>query len=161
MTNLQAESREELENVAAAAIGQVVLVLSRLEFNISLYLRNAVGGADPDGANPLVSRLTFKSKLDALRDVVAHKFAAQPAASLELGQWLKGMDTFRPKRNSFIHGRWGFALLSQEIINVSPGLPNGRPQKEVRYSAEDLESARQEIEHLAAGFSDWRKKWPF
>jgi len=159
MSSSQVKTRSELEDAAAAAIGRVVLALSGLEFNLGLYLRNAVGGADPEAANPLVGRLSFKSKLDALREVAEHKFAAQPVASRELALWLKAMEAFRPQRNSFVHGRWGFLAHSQQIVNIAPSLPNGKPAREVRYSVSELHLALAEAERLAAAFATWSRKW--
>jgi hypothetical protein len=160
MSSLEIAPRPALEDAAASAIGRVVLALSGLEFNLGLYLRNAVGGTDPEAANPLVGRLSFKSKLDALREVVEHKFAAQPAAPQELASWLKAMEVFRPQRNSFVHGRWAFLAQSQQIVNVAPGLPNGKPGRETRYSASELHLVLEEAERLAAEFSAWSRKWP-
>ena len=160
MSNLGTKTRSELEDAAATVIGRVVLALSRLEFNLGLYLRNSVGGSDPEAANPLVGRLSFKSKLDALQEVVEHKFALQPAASQELAVWLKAMEVFRPRRNSFVHGRWAFLAHSQQIVNVAPGLPSGKPAREVRYSPSELHLALEEAERLAAAFGLWSSKWP-
>jgi hypothetical protein len=160
MSSLEAKTRSELEDAAAAVVGRVVLALSGLEFNLGLYLRNAVGGTDPEAANPLVGRLSFKSKLDALQEIVEHKLAAQPAASQELALWLKAMEAFRPRRNSFVHGRWAFLAHSQQIVNVAPGLPNGKPAREVRYGVSELHLALEEAERLAAAFGAWSRKWP-
>lgn len=160
MSRIDRKSRTELEDATATVIGRITLVLSRLEFNLGLYLRNAVGGSDPAGANALVCRLSLKSKMDALQEVVAHKFVVQPEASNELGQWIRAMDSLRSRRKSFVHGRWGFDTYSQEIVNVAPGLPSSRPQKEFRLSVDELESSLTEAEKLAAAFSAWSNKWP-
>jgi hypothetical protein len=98
--------------------------------------------------------------MDALQEVVAHKFVMQPEASSELGQWIKAMDSLRSRRNSFVHGRWGFDISSQEIVNVAPGLPSSRPQKESRFRVDELGSSLTEAEKLAAAFSAWSSKWP-
>ncbi|MGN6740283.1 hypothetical protein [Dyella sp.] len=160
MSRIDKKSRNELEDAAAITIGRITLVLSRLEFNLGLYLRAAVGGRDPVSANALVERLTLKRKMDALQEVVAHKFLAQPEASNELEQWIRSVDSLRSKRNSFVHGRWGFNTFSQELVNVAPGLPSSRPQKEVRFSVDELESTLAEAQGLATTFSAWSKRWP-
>jgi hypothetical protein len=160
MRTSEQQSTVELRQTAAAVVGEIVFAISSLEFNLSLYLRNAVGAADPEAANPLVGRLSFKSKLDALREIVARKFASQPNAINELEHWLTSMDMFRSARNSFVHGRWAFLESTQQIVNVSPGLPNGKSQKETRYSAHELQLQLQTARQLVSEFRDWSDKWP-
>ena len=150
----------DLEQAAATAVGQLVLDLSRLEFNISLYLRGAMGGSDPEGANAVVSRLAFKAKLDALEEVVAHKFAAQPQASVELSEWLQPLERVRKVRNSFVHGRWGTHATAQQMINVAPGLPGARPQRELRYNISELRGFTNQVQAVAKAFYKWSRKWP-
>src|SRR4249919_3018891 len=108
----------ELNERAGTIVGRIVLVLSQLEYNVALYLSNAVGGVDPASAEPLVSRLLFKQKVDALSEVVKHKFAKEPACLAAFAVWYLEMDHYRVKRNAFVHGRWAFA--NGECINVGP-----------------------------------------
>jgi hypothetical protein len=136
----------ELEQAAANVVGGLVIAFSRLEFNIGLYLRNAIGGSDPEGANALVSRLSFKSKMDALEEVVVHKFCAQPEALAEMKEWVCSAERVRKVRNSFVHGRWGFHVSAQQVINVEAGLPNSKPLREARYSLAELQESRKDSE---------------
>ena len=150
----------QLETAAAAVIGQIVILLSRLEFNLGLYLRNAVGGSDVDAVNPLIARLSFKSKLDALRDVVAHKFASDEQCRAEFLQWYAEMDNYRAKRNSFMHGRWAILPHVQQVVHVAPGLPNNKPQKELRYSLSSLREELSAANRIVSLFGRWSAKWP-
>lgn len=159
MKDLEKLDTSQLETAAAAVVGQIVFALSRLEFNLGLYLRNAVGGSDVDAVNPLIARLSFKSKIDALREVVEHKFASNDECLSEFRLWCSAIDGYRAKRNSFVHGRWGMHLYGQEVINVASGLPNTKPQKETRYSLADLERELSAANQIVASFDQWITKW--
>jgi hypothetical protein len=152
-------TQEELELEASKVVGQIVFVLSRMEFNLGLCLRNLVGGQDVEAVNPLIARLAFKAKLDALLDVVRHKFAAEEQCIIELKSWHAKMDEIRVGRNSFVHGRWGTLAADQEVVNVAPGLPNASPQKEIRYSLDDLAEELEEVKRVVDRFYQWRSKW--
>lgn len=152
-------TQDELELEASKAVGQIVFALSRLEFNLGLCLRNLVGGQDVEAVNPLIARLSFKAKLDALLDVVKHKFAAQEQCIIELKSWHAKMNDIRVSRNSFIHGRWGMLTADQEVVNVVPGLPNAVPQKEIRYSLTDLTAELEEVKQMVDCFYQWRRHW--
>ncbi|MDR7134083.1 hypothetical protein J2X06_001267 [Lysobacter niastensis] len=155
---MDGSDKAHLESEAAAIVGHIVFALSRLEFDVGLYLRNAVGGSDVDAVNPLISRLSFKGKIDSLREVVEHKFAGHDACVLGFRQWYIAMDGYRSKRNSFVHGRWAFH--GEHAINVAPGLPNSRPQKEMRYLISDLAIELSEVREIVASFGRWRHTWP-
>lgn len=150
----------QLEAAAATMVGQLVMVLSGLEFHVDLYLRSAVGGSDLDAVNPLISRLSFKNKIDALNEVVAHKFVSNEPCISEFCKWFKAVEKFRVKRNSFVHGRWGVHQFGQQVVNVSPGIPNSKPQREVRYSLEELGSELSQANEVVAAFNLWSGRWP-
>lgn len=103
MTTAQDEALgdAELESAAGAVIGKIVFAFSRFEFNLGLCLRNAVGGGDVDAVNPLIERLSFKHKLDAMLEVAEHKFASNAECVAEFKQWHRSIDALRAKRNSF------------------------------------------------------------
>ena len=119
----QALDHAELESAAAAVVGKIIFAFSRFEFELGLCLRNAVGGVDVDAVNPLIQRLNFKHKLDALLEVVAHRSASTTECVAEFRKWHRSIDALRTKRNSFIHGRWGVHSNAQQVINVAPGMP--------------------------------------
>lgn len=154
------EQPEDLEAGAAMAIGRIVLVFSRLEFNVGLWLRRAVGRGDLEMANPLIERLSFKGKLDALLDIARRKHQSDSAAIKQLTDWLKEVDRLRATRNSFMHGRWGFEPAAGEVINVAPGLPGRAPLRETRYSIAQLKNQHAKALALSDEFSAWVKQWP-
>lgn len=150
--------KAQLERDAAGLVGQIIFCLSRLEFNLGLYLRNAVGGRDVEAVNPLIERLSFKAKIDALRDVVGREFCSEEACISEFRSWWAVMDEFRPKRNSFVHGRW--AMVGPHAINAASVLPGSNAQKETRYLVADLATELQKAEEISASFNRWSDRWP-
>jgi hypothetical protein len=148
---------KQLEASAATIIGQIVFALSRFEFNLGLYLRNTVSREDPGAVDPLITRLSFKSKLDALREVVHHKFSANEICLGEFKQWLSTIDAFRAKRNSFVHGRWTPHYADQQVINTAPGLRNNASR---RYSLVELQSELDNANEIIECFYSWCRKWP-
>ena len=155
----EALGNAELELAAGAVIGKIVFAFSRFEFNLGLCLRNAVGGGDVDAVNPLIERLSFKHKLDAMLEVVEHKFASNAECVAEFKQWHRSIDVLRAKRNSFVHGRWGVLGHAQQVINVAPGLPNSIPQREARFTVSELEKEFSEVERVVGEFHKLRERW--
>lgn len=149
----------DLESIANECIGKIIIAFSQLELNINLCLQCAVSARDFDTVNPLVERLSFKSKIDALIEIIEIKFSSSPECIADFKSWHQRLDKFRVKRNSFIHGRWGFLHAAQEIVNVSPGMIGPNRLKEKRYRVEDLRKEILAIEDISSEFYRIRKKW--
>jgi hypothetical protein len=150
----------QLEAGAASVVGQIIFVLSRLEYNIDLYLRNVVGHIDGDAVDPLLSRLSFKSKVDALRDLAEQKLSADDPRLSEFRQWHGTINKYRARRNAFVHGRWGTHYPEQQVINIASGQSTSKPSKETRYSLGDLEGELFKAKQIAAAFYKWCETWP-
>ena len=155
----QALDHAELESAAAAVVGKIIFAFSRFEFELGLCLRNAVGGVDVDAVNPLIQRLNFKHKLDALLEVVAYKSASKTECVAEFRKWHRSIDALRTKRNSFVHGRWGVHSNAQQVINVAPGMPNSIPQRETRFTLGELQQELSEVERVVSEFHQLRERW--
>ena len=151
--------KNNLEITAAESIGKVILAFSNLELNVNLCLQWAVNANDFHAVNPLVERLSFKNKIDALVEIVAIKFSSSQECVSDFRSWHKKMDKLRTKRNSFIHGRWGFAYLNEEIVNVAPGMIGPEPLKETRYSVKNLEKELHALEEVSNELNKIREKW--
>ena len=149
----------ELESAAGAVVGSIVFAFSRLEFNLGLCLRNAVGGVDVEAVNPIIQRLSFKQKLDAMLDVIAHKFASNAECVADFRRWHRSIDALRRKRNAFVHGRWGVHASKQQVINVAPGMPNGTPQREACFTLGELQEELSEVNRLVDEFHNLRVRW--
>ena len=143
----------DLESAAVAIVGRLVFAFSRFEFNLGLCLRDLVGGRDVDLVNPLVERLSFKNKLDALKEVIELKFASEPAYVAEFSAWYRTMDSLRAKRNSFVHGRWAVLENTKVVVNVAPGMPSSEPQRETRFTATELQRELHALEQSVLQFN--------
>jgi hypothetical protein len=158
MTDI-ARNHIELESIASEYVGKIVFTFSQLELNINLFLQWAVNAQDFHTVNPLVERLSFKSKIDALVDIVEIKFASSPDCVSEFKSWHSKLDKFRVKRNSFIHGRWGFHSKQQQVINVAPGMIGTKKLKETHYDISELENELLDIKAISNEFHALREKW--
>jgi hypothetical protein len=159
MTSQPIRPRSELKAEAEIIVGRIVLILSQLELNIGLLLRHLATGANADAVNPLVDRLTFKNKLDAAREILEHRYAANSECLVEFITWHARADKLRVKRNSFMHGRWGFSAGPAQIVNVSPGMPSSKPQREKRYTVTSLRDEAVEAEAVSDMFHRWTDRW--
>jgi len=157
----QPPDQYDLESSAEAVVGKIVFAFSRFEFNLGLCLRSAVSGSNVDLVNPLVERLSFKHKLDALMEVVELQFATSAEFLDEFKRWHRRMDVLRAKRNAFVHGRWHVHAFAQQIINVAPGMPGAVPQRESRFTLDELRHEFAEIERAIVSFYELRERWHF
>ena len=149
----------ELESLVSEYIGKIVFKFSQLELNINLCLQWIVRAEDFHTVNPLVERLSFKSKIDALIDIIEIKFNSSPVCIAEFKTWHRRLDKFRVKRNSFIHGRWGFLHNQQQAVNVAPGMIGPNKLKETFYGISELKQELLDIENISHEFHELREKW--
>ena len=154
-------SDAELQSAVSSLIGRLVMELSRFELNLDLCLRHLVGGSEPVLLNPLIERLSLKAKMDALREVIARRYAGEADCLREFNAWYAVMDRIRAKRNAFIHGGWVFNYYEQEVTNLAPGLPGSITRKETRYSLPALEQELTSTEAAARQFVELRRRWGF
>jgi hypothetical protein len=148
----------DLEYSAAALVGRMMFTISRLELNLGLCLSHWIGGRDPHLVNPLIERLSFKGKLDALKDLVEMRIPGDSQCALEFQKWFKRVDRLRSKRNVMVHGRWVALPRSGQIVNVAPKLPTDKPVRERRYSLSGLTKEAEEAESITNEFHRWRER---
>ncbi|MCY1301033.1 hypothetical protein D9M68_725070 [compost metagenome] len=142
----------DIQAAAAVVVGQIVFAFSSFETNLSLCIRSAIGGQGSELVVPLLERLNFKAKLDALLEIVQLRFPAEQACLSDFAAWHKEMDKLRARRNSFIHGRWGFLDYQQQVVNVRPGQITSVALPETRYTLDELRHELAEIEQVIARF---------
>ncbi len=147
-----------LESVASEYVGKIVFAFSRLELELNFCLQWAVHAKEFYTVNPLVDRLSFKNKTDALIEIIEIKFISSPECISEFKSWHRKIDKYRIKRNSFIHGRWGF-FNHQEVVNVAPGTIGSNERKETRYDILALKQELEAIEAISNEFNNIRQKW--
>lgn len=149
----------DIESIASENVGKIIFAFSYLELNINLCLQSAVCARDFHTVNPLVERLSFKSKIDALIEIIEIKYSSSPECISDFKSWHRKLDKFRVKRNSFIHGRWSFPHVGQEIVNVAPGMIGPHSLKEKRYGVSDLKKELLAIEGISKELHNIRDKW--
>ena len=157
----QPTAQDDLESSTEAVVGKIVFAFSRFEFNLGLCLRSAVAGSNVNLVNPLVERLSFKHKLDALMEVVELQFATSAEILGDSKKWHRRMDALRTKRNAFVHGRWHVHASAQQIINVAARMPGAVPQRESRFTLDELRHEFAEIERAILSFDELRERWHF
>ena len=155
MTN----DEKDLESIASENVGKIIFAFSQLEVNINFCLQRAVSAKDYHTVNPLVERLSFKSKIDALIEIIVIKFSSNTECISDFKSWHRKLDKFRVKRNSFIHGRWGFLHNTQKIVNIAPGMIGTNSLKEKHYGVDDLRKELLAIEDISKEFHKIREKW--
>lgn len=107
----------------------------------------------------MVERLSFKSKIDALIEIIEIKFNPNPECISEFKSWHRKLDKFRVKRNSFIHGRWEFLTKDQPIVNTAQGINGSNKHKETHYEVSELKQELLSIERISEEFYALRRKW--
>jgi len=150
---------EDLEASSAAVVGKIIFSLSAFELDLGLFIRCAVGGSNLDLLNPLVDRLSFKQKLDAVVEIIGLMHGPESECLKDFSSWYRKMDRIRTTRNSFVHGRWGVSPGKREVINVAPGMPGPEAKRETRFSVADLSCELKEIEGLVHEFGRLRDRW--
>lgn len=150
MTDLQAQ--------AAALVGQLVFSFSRLDFILALAIRNLIPTTAPDELNPLIERLGFKHRLEALRDLVQRSAFLKPEAVEQFDQWYRTADRLRSTRNAFVHGRWGMQT-RETLFNASTQVGKALSDNVTNYSLPELESEASRAKDVLDAFHRWHNKY--
>ncbi len=83
-------------------IGQMVLAFSGIEIEVGTCLQHVAGTE----IFPVVDKLVFKHKIDAVLQLMALRPEIDPRLLAELQSLLQRVDRLRHRRNAFVHGRW-------------------------------------------------------
>jgi len=144
---------EDLEPQAAALVGQLVFSFARLDFLLGLALRNTLA-ANAGDLNPLIERLGFKEKLDALGEVLSTKGSEYAKAAAEYEVWYASADKLRVTRNAFVHGRWG--VQSQDtVFNAAPKFGKALAGSSKHFSLADLTEEVSRAREVLELFHEW------
>jgi hypothetical protein len=145
---------DDLEPHAAALVGQLVFSFARLDFHLALALRNILAAAKADDLNPLIERLGFKEKLDALREVLSTKGSEYAKAAAEYEVWYASADKLRVTRNAFVHGRWG--VQSEDMVfNAAPRFGKAMSGSSKHFSLADLTEEVSRAREVLEQFHQW------
>lgn len=147
----------DLEPQAAARVGQLVFSFARLDFLLALALRNLLAARDSEDLNPLIERLGFKEKLDALRDVMSSKRTERPEAAAEYEVWYAKADKLRATRNAFVHGRWGVQS-HETVFNASPKFGKAISGSSKHFSLAELDGEVSTAKEVLESFYEWHSR---
>ncbi|SFN34955.1 hypothetical protein SAMN05660284_01284 [Formivibrio citricus] len=147
----------ELENQAAACVGQLIFAFSRLDFLLALALQNLTPTPSPDQLNPLIERLGFKDKLDCLQELVNGSEALSHQAVQTFFTWQKSADKVRITRNAFVHGRWGMQTRNT-LFNASPKVGRALSGEAKLYTLDELKAEAIFATQVLNEFYEWHKK---
>ena len=159
MSEHTAEAMDALEQAAATLLGRLLLEFSRLDMALGLCLVWTGGGHHIDSLTKQVAEFNLHKRLDYLGQVVDRSFPENSEIRDAYITWLGQAHAARQKRNELVHGRWGFDLGREQLVNVV-GLPTSSEQREIRYSVADLEGILDDVRRLRIGLDNLRKQWP-
>lgn len=149
--------QEEIESQAAEFVGQLVFAFARMDFMLALALRNITLSPTPDDLNPLIERLGFKERLDALRDLVAGSGFLTSQAKKQFTAWYATADRLRTTRNAFVHGRWGMQT-KHTLFNASTKVGKAFAGESKLYSLADLAAEARLARQVLDVFSEWHHR---
>jgi hypothetical protein len=149
----------EFEVQAHAAIGRMVVIYSRLDVNLALFVAGYQG---PERRARVLTELdstSFRAKLDLVMPAVEHAHPGCEECRAEWSVWLERANRLRCLRNDLIHGRWGLSEVNGFVANVM-GLPGLPTQREVRYTLDELEDEVNDADRVSEELWRLSHKWP-
>ena len=147
----------EIEPQAAARVGQLVFYFARLDFLLALAIRNLLAAPNFEDVDPLIERLGFKDKLDALLEIVGSKRSDRAVAANEYEAWYAKADKLRATRNAFVHGRWGLQT-RDTVFNTSPKFVKAIAGSAKIFSLADLDQEVLDAKAVLEAFYEWHSR---
>lgn len=102
-----AERSKKAEDALAPALGRLVIVFGRLEFDLGKLVAAAVGVSDDAASDAVNAVLSFRQKLDIVA-ALAPERAPSPEDLLRIREAIGEMGEFEAQRNMYLHSQWGF-----------------------------------------------------
>jgi len=144
---------------AHAIVGRLVMVYSRLDVNLALFVSRWRGQDHRDKTLAELENTSFKLKLDLLMPTVRREYGDDPSCAADWQAWIETANELRCKRNDLMHGRWGIYETAGLVTNIL-GLPGSPNQCEVRYTLDELSDEIERAVRVANRFSELTAKWP-
>jgi hypothetical protein len=133
-------------------IGQMVLVFSGIEIEVGCCLEH-VAGSD---IYPVVDKLVFKHKIEAVLQLMALRHAADLRRLVELQPLLQRVDRLRHRRNAFVHGRWDERTARLFLVRPAYGRAiRSETPCTLGMMCEELRRANA----LLLALRTWRRRW--
>jgi hypothetical protein len=140
--------------LADELVGRLILSFSEIESTVESCLRQLTGGRL---SGPLVDRLVFKPRLDALRDVLALQQGQEPLRFNEFLPLYRRIGRLRSRRNAFVHGRWHARTARFHLSRCARGPFVERVEKQSNLAMLREELAQLDI--LVLLLLRWRERW--
>lgn len=157
-TEIRATS-QDLEEKAAALLGQLLFEFSYLERDLGLCVVWVDGGRDLDRLTVQLEQTNLHGRLLFLEQAVDRLL---PLGSEQHGgymDWIEQAHALRKTRNEMVHGRWGTDASRLRVVNVV-GLPTSAEQRSVDYGLEDLRQILDQMRSLRERLGEMRSTWP-
>jgi len=149
----------EFESRAYALIGSLIVVYSRLDVNVALYVAVRKGPqAWPDEIVKL-ENTSFRDKLALVIDAAIRGRSVTTKCVADWTAWLERADRLRRRRNDLVHGRWAIQE-SQNLVCHAVGLPGSVNQVAASFTLDQLAAEVSEAELVADRFAELSDKWP-
>lgn len=140
-------------------IGQMVLAFSGIEIEVGTCLQYVAGTE----LFPVVDKLVFKHKIDAVLQLMALRPTTDPCRLAELQLLLQRVNRLRHRRNAFVHGRWDEQRGQFHLLQPARGLTGRREEipcslalmhEELRHAHVLLFALRKWRQHRLSGSSE-------
>ena len=142
---------------AAELVDKIIEVWLRLEGEIDRFLTTTRRDSRDRDRLPSPAHMTFKGKLDALRDEVEAKWQTIPEARAAFNSWHTAMEAYRMKRNALVDGGWSFSR--GETTNLGTRLPDAAEPPHTSYTLAELTQELCRATELEETFRDWASHW--
>ena len=151
--------REQMEKSAALLLGQILFEFARLDMAVGMCISWLDEGRQLEALTKQAVEMSFHNRLEFLKKWVDRVLDPRSKRHNAYAEWIAAADAARLKRNILVHGRWGQDADPTYILHIV-GLPNSPDQTEHRYTIDDLEAVRSELQRLSVKLYNLRQKWP-
>jgi len=139
-----------------------------LERNVGLCISWLVNHNDPSAAYPFLDKLTAKSKMDVLKELIYYKNSETNEEIIrDFKEWFKLASETRVARNRYVHGYWEVSpWVQNKPIRFNPtiwtsgvGKRKTKDHSQQEMSLKEFQMIVQEMKDVFEEFMQLRKKY--
>lgn len=127
-----------IEEKTYLCIGKLTVLYSILEGNINLAICEARWPEVRDDIYGMLNKMNFGTKVTHLFQLIDKRPDVTSEIKELFKKWVSDANEHRETRNSFIHGRWGFAGNQDKIFHIQPSVYGQTGLETISYSIEEL-----------------------
>lgn len=127
-----------IEEKTYLCIGKLTVLYSVLEGNINLAICEARRPEAREDLYGMLNKMNFGTKVTHLFQLIDKRPDVTNEIKELFSKWVADANKHRETRNSFIHGRWGFAGNQEKIFHVQPSVYGQLGLETISYSIEEL-----------------------